>query len=362
MIRNIRFNNFRNLENSTIPCMGQTTLVYGLNGSGKSNLLEVLFFLSYAQAMRPVQPAELIRWGEDHLFAGAEFPDHLIECGLRPGRKVIRHNQDRLKAGLLPRINPVVAFLPQDITIITGRPEDRRIFLDQSLMLSDPSYGEILRTYYRALRQRNAQFRIDPAQVSIWDQELIRWGSQLIEKRLLFVRSLNQELKEIYQLLYEEEVELRYLNTFKIEQDIQASFAAALRSKNRLEIQRSHTLVGPHRDNFLIQRQNRHSKVFASQGQTRALSIALKLGTLFYTFRQLERRPLILLDDVLLEIDRKRRELFLDRIAQGFSLVFTATEKNAVADRLQPDTILHVSEGRIQIESQPTGDEGDSVK
>ncbi len=351
MITDYRCRNFRNLTDMQIPVLGHATLVYGLNGSGKSNFLESLFFLSYSQAMRPVQPQDLIKWKQDHFYLAASFGEDRIECGFQAGKKVIRHNNDRVKASLLPRINPVVAFLPQDINIITGRPEDRRVFLDQSIVLSDPSYPDALRFYNRALRQRNAQFKQDPSQVSIWNQELIRWGSQVIEKRLLFVRSLNQELKSIYKLLYGEEIELRYLNTFRIEKDIPSSFQTALGLQAKLELLRGHTLVGPHRDNFLIQLEEKSSKVFASQGQTRAMSIALKLGTLLYTYRQLEQSPLILLDDVLLEIDRDRRELFLEQIRDQFPLVFTATEKNAVTELLKADTTLHISEGSIRGES-----------
>lgn len=351
MLQKYRCQNFRNLKDCDLDSFGHTNLIYGLNGSGKSNFLESLFLLSYAQAMRPVPLAELVQWHKSYFFVAGIFQGASVECGFHPGKKVLKYNEDRITASRLPALNPIVAFLPQDIDIITGEPQLRRQFLDQSIMLSDPAYLECLRNYNRSLRQRNAQIKQDVRQTAIWNPELIKWGSMVIDKRLRFIRSLNRELQSIYERLYDEKIILRYLNTFKIEKDIAGSYARALEGSKKLESIRGHTLVGPHRDNFIIEQSEKSSRVFASQGQTRALSLALKLGTLLYTHRSQGLNPLILLDDVLLEIDQKRREIFLDILHKDYPVFFTSTARNSIVEHLEPDASFQVSEGHIQREA-----------
>ena len=345
-LHRIRFQNFRNLRDNELKNFGNCNLIYGVNGSGKSNFLEAIFVLSQASAMRPVHTQELIQWNQVFFYLEGLFDRHTISYGYSGNKKSLRLDQNPIKAADLKIQNPIFAFIPEDIDIIRGGPANRRRFLDQSLAISDGDYPATLYRYERALRQRNAQLKINKNKAAIWNKELIRWGSPIIEKRLAFVRALSALTNEIYTFLYGDSLSLSYLNTFKLENSIPESFALALRNSSEQEKARGFTLVGPHRDNFEIRFKDKDSKSFASQGQMRVLSLTLKLGALEYTLHT-GRIPILLLDDVLLEIDSERREKFLSRVIGRYPSFLTSTSKKNVLENIHPDRCFYIEEGRI---------------
>jgi len=231
----IRFQNFRNLQDNELQNFGNCNLIYGLNGSGKSNFLEAIFVLSQASAMRSVHTQELIRWNRAFFYLEGLFDSHNISYGYSKNKKSLRMDQNPIKAANLKVQNPIFAFVPEDIDIIRGGPAHRRRFLDHSLSVSDGDYPAMLYRYERALRQRNAQLKINKNKAPIWDKELVRWGSFVIEKRLAFIRALSALTSEIYTFLYGNSLRLSYMNTFKLENSIPESFTAALRNSREQE-------------------------------------------------------------------------------------------------------------------------------
>ncbi|MFN4216275.1 MAG: hypothetical protein ACK4HQ_02575, partial [Brevinematales bacterium] len=163
----------------------------------------------------------------------------------------------------------------------------------------------------------------------VWDRQLIEFGSQIIEKRLFFLKQISLRLAEFYKELYGGKVELRILNTFRIENSIKESFSKALEGARVLEHQRRYTLIGPHRDTFEIRLEDRNFQTVASQGQKRALSLLFKI-TVATLLREQERLPLLLFDDVMLEMDHERQKMLLAFFWDSFPWVWTVYAKDMV--------------------------------
>lgn len=320
----IQFRNYSRLELYDLP---GSALFHGPNGSGKTNLLEAIHTLCALKPLRPVGFPELVRHGDAGFYLGGDFNEDTLEFGFSADKKMLRVNGSDDTARSRAGRYPLLAMMPEDTAIVTGSPEERRSFLDRVLCSADPAYTRELSRYQRALRERNAQFRHNPADITIWEPELVLHGCALIEKRLEFIQKAGAAVRENYESLYGHRLEIRYLNTFRIEKNIADSFREALRQNAGRERLRGHTLVGPHRDyiEVYISHSIKSAKSFASQGQRRAVALFMKLAGADYMSRMSGQKPVVLLDDVLLEMDAERRAAFLDRILPSYQVFMTAT-------------------------------------
>ncbi|OHD55717.1 MAG: hypothetical protein A2Y33_13835 [Spirochaetes bacterium GWF1_51_8] len=347
-IETIRITNFRNIARIDLKDFSQTNILLGGNGEGKTNFLEAIHMLSALSPLRNVSFHELIRWGENYFHLHAEFGGNMIELGFSEKKRLLKINGDKSNKAALCGLSPVTAFLPSDIDIVAGTPENRRFFLDRALSMIDPLYENALRRYYRTLRQRNAQLKLKPREVHIWDKELVLWGSLIITKRLPFIRILNQKVQDIYRDLYGMDIRIRYMNPFRIDGGIEESFREAIRTGAQEEMRRKHSLFGPHRDNFIFQWEEKESSSFVSQGQLRALAFALKLGSVRSIEDYCGKAPVLLIDDVLLEIDAARRNKLIGMIAGKYQTFFTVTSPDILKGVLSDPAVFHIAAGSIE--------------
>lgn len=348
-LERIKLLNFRNYTQLELNNLGNVNILIGNNGSGKTNFLEAIYMLSAAVPFRSVNLSEIVQWGQKYFYIRGEFEHGITEVGFSPAKKVLKHNGDKLAATSLPVLNPVVVFEPDDILILTGPPSLRRKFLDYGISLIDSQYIIALRRYQRALRQRNAQLKLNYDQSLVWNSELIKWGSQIIRARLKFIRLLQKNLKHIYSLLFGEEITLRYYNPFKIRESVEDSFQEALNDNLSKELKARVTLIGPHRDNFLIFQKDKQVVHFASQGQLRTLSLALKMGLIANIRETSGKYPIVLLDDVLLEIDSLRRELFLNLVLPDHQTFITLTTFKWIEQKISDYLLYEVGNNSITL-------------
>lgn len=345
----IRLLHFRNYQDVEIKSFGRTNLILGENGSGKTNLLEALFFLARLLPIRSINAAGLVQWNEAAFYLRGEIDGDIVETGFSPQRKMLKLNQKPITASEYALKNPSVAFLPDDITIVTGSPDERRDFIDSALGIMDQEYRIQHQRYQRALKQRNAQLKLNPKDAPIWDHELVQSGSRIIEKRLQWVQSTNLWLKKWYERYYNSDIGIRYFNTFRIEASVAASFQKALELSRPSEVLKRHTLVGPHRDNFEIEQGDKAARTFASQGQRRGIALALKLSMAQSLETLYHKKPILLFDDVLLELDDVRRNKFLEEVTPNYQTFFTATGNTLFQPVLNDSLIISVSKGRVTV-------------
>jgi DNA replication and repair protein RecF len=343
----IKLLDFRNYKRLELEQFGDTNVLIGKNGSGKTNFLEAVFMLSQVHSLRGVSLPDLITWNETSFYICGMIEENKIEIGYSPQKKVIKLNNNPAEINDLISRHPIVAYLPEDMEMITGNPDSRRAFIDQALSALDSEYWFSLHRYQRAVKQKNAQLKISFPESRIWNEELVKYGSKIIEKRLKLIQKINPVVRNFYTELYEDEIELKYLNTFKIERSISDSFQLALEKSAPMEQIKRHTLIGPHRDNFEIRMTSKEVKSFASQGQKRALALVLKWSLLEERRNLTGIQPILLLDDVLLELDQGRRTKFLEKIVPHYQTFFTATSMELLKMVREKVQLYEINQGTI---------------
>jgi DNA replication and repair protein RecF len=250
----------------------------------------------------------------------------------------------------------VVLFLPQDLTLIEGPPTERRRFMDTTLSQVDKTYLNALNTYEKVLPQRNALLRriaektASPNELSYWDEQLVEAGSILIAERQKFLRELEIDAQAAHLDLTgkNELLTLSYqpsflpsaqgngqmsFNTLGLDlhrqlepEDIAPQFAEQLEAERDEAVARGVTLFGPHRDELRLNINERDAGLYGSRGQARTAVMALKLAELSWMKSRIGEWPILLLDEVIAELDSKRRAYLLERISGATQTLLTTTE------------------------------------
>ncbi|MCX7882529.1 MAG: DNA replication and repair protein RecF [Brevinematales bacterium] len=329
MITSLEITGFRSYPEAFFDKISEKTVIVGPNGSGKTNFLEALSVWLTGESFRTPSLGEAISWGGQGFSLKGDFYHDEYHFGYSLSARLYRKNGKTVTATEYRRHHPVILFLPEDTLLLYGGAEGRRKVLDEMLFVLDPAYRETWLAYFRVLRQRNTQLRTDPREARVWDRQLVEFGSQIIEKRLIFLRQVSSRLREYYRELYGGQIELRMLNTFRIESSTRESFGKALEGIKALEAQKGYTLIGPHRDTFEIRLEERAFRPIASQGQKRAVALLLKL-VVATLLRDEARLPLLLFDDVMLEMDPERQKMLLALFWESFPWVWTVYARELV--------------------------------
>lgn len=373
--------NFRNYKECDVTLHSQVTLIVGRNAMGKTSILESVYFLCTGESHRSNYPAELIRHTTEGFAVSGYFrsdkrPDSLIRLeAVKPRRGSFRLKTDgvlqRRRSDWIGQFN-VVLFSPESLDLVKGAPTFRRRWLDLLLCQLNRQYLEELQRYRGILQHRNAllkQFSIGKgadSEVSVWDGLLIESGVALMGARYAALARLSVVVESTHFSLTggQERLILEYIpgiESLKEEisdiTNLSEIFRDALSHARRDELRRGVTLVGPHRDDFTLALEKiddgedmlrQTARTYASQGQHRTIALALKLAELEFIREDTGAAPLFLLDDVLSELDVKRRAYLLAYL-QGVAAqtVITATDKDVMGDELQDVHLLIIEDGVI---------------
>jgi DNA replication and repair protein RecF len=321
---------FRSLAHEPLAFCAGVNLFVGENGAGKTNLLEALCFFKIGRSFRTARDADLVNLSQPFCRVevrvgkgeapgctggraeGKSAPADAFAAAIeRNGTKRIQVNAKEVeKLSDLVGLYPCVLFGPQDLGLVSGGPEERRRYLDVTGSTTDRFYLEDLRGYRRVLGQRNALLKGRPrrSERNVWDEELVRRGCAVVEKRQALVEALFSHLTEhVEGLGFPYAVELRYdsdvLSDLPEGVAAGAHYQAKLAGVEEEETRRGLTLVGPHRDDVRILLDGRDVRRFGSQGQKRLLAVLLRLTELSYADARTGERCVLLLDDVFSELD-----------------------------------------------------------
>ncbi|MDX2161746.1 MAG: DNA replication/repair protein RecF [bacterium] len=390
------FRNYARLE-MTLPS-DRPIVLHGENAQGKTSLLEAIYYLAASKSPYTSSDRQLIHWRTEqdslpYARVSAEVCAqngliHRIEITLMlertPNenalrlRKVIKLNGVEKRVMDIIGLFNVVLFLPQDLTLVEGTPGDRRRFIDDTLGQVDAAYLNALETYEKVLPQRNALLRriaerhAKPGELDYWDKQLIQAGAVIIAGRQRFLREMETDAQRAHDDLTggREMLTLRYVPSFTptFEGDGQLSFETlgldlhrelrsdeiapqfAERLKHELpeSLARGATLSGPHRDELRLMINERDAGLYGSRGQARTAVMALKLAELSWMRDRIGEPPVLLLDEVVAELDARRRAFLLSRIDGAAQTVVTTTELDiftpAFIDRA---TVWRVEAGQI---------------
>jgi DNA replication and repair protein RecF len=274
-------------------------------------------------------------------------------------RKQIRVSRARRTAAELVGTMGAVLFSADDIELVYGSPAQRRRYLDILISQSDPLYIKALQRYQRVVQQRNQLLRLlregraGDAELSFWDQELVREGAWITGQRQEAIRVLSRLCAQHHQDLSGSEAEfhLEYrpiVPQGDSPQDTESRFLEALAAFRQRELATATTVVGPHRDDFKLLLNGLDMSAFASRGEARTLALALRLAEAAYLALARDDEPVVLLDDVLSEMDASRRRRVLEKITRYQQALITTTDLELVQGFLGSSaTYFRVSEGQV---------------
>ena len=349
---------------------GVTTFV-GLNGQGKTNLIEAIGYVSSLSSHRVASDAPLVRIGADIGFIRcgihADDRDIMIELALTPGRA----NKARINRSPVPRTRDVlgllrtVLFAPEDLALVKGDPSERRRFLDDLLVQRSPRLAGTRADYERVLKQRNALLKSASIArrgsgdamlrtLEVWDEQLATIGGELVHERVSLVEDLKPLAAQEYRIVAGDDgapLGLTYVSSIGNNEDAVNDKATwrvlileELARRRNDELNRGVTLVGPHRDELLLTLREVPAKGYASHGEAWSIALALRLAS--YALLRLDRvDPVLMLDDVFAELDAARRERLADRVSTAQQVLITAAVEQDVPAALKGAVFRVSAEG-----------------
>ena len=349
--------NFRNYTQCQLKLASMINVFYGKNAQGKTNILEAIFYGAFGLSHRTSTEEDLLKLGTDAMAVGIAFASFsgTHEVKLKKYRQQQKWKKEIWLDGAKVRpkehygaLNTVM-FSPEDLQLVKGEPALRRRFFDMQISQTDPIYYDLLVKYNRVLLQRNRllkELRDDGGRQEIlqpWNQEFIKLATAITKKRLQALAKLEAIASEIYASITsnQEELKVRYelkanngelLYPASAEELIESFYAKALAERERIDILRGNTGIGPHRDDLQLLLNGFSLRSFGSQGQQRSGALALKLSQLEYVRREIGEFPILLLDDVMSELDDSRRAqllLFIDGRVQTF---ITVNDRELIPD------------------------------
>lgn len=253
---------------------------------------------------------------------------------------------------LLGRL-PCVVFTPDDLFMVKGPAEERRRTVDEAGVQLSAGYAHLRAEYSRVLKQRNAALkaRPEPIQMDALDEQLIDLGTRLFEHRRGLAERLSERAGQLYEVMADHEsLEVRLVPSWERagvnggEIETRAAFARALAGSKQAETARATTIIGPHRDDLLFTVSSRDARTHASQGQQRTAALAWKLAEVGLIEEITSKKPLVLLDDVMSELDRQRRGALTGVLSQTNQTIITTTNLQYFdEDVLSKATILELS-------------------
>jgi DNA replication and repair protein RecF len=358
-ITRLELTDFRNYERFCLePAPGLTVLV-GPNAAGKTNVIEAIQLVTAAKSFRRPEFSDLIRNGRSaaRITMCAEDGPRLLETRLDISeggkRSYLVNRQPRHRHAEVAGLLPSVVFSPDDLAMVKGPAERRRSAIDDLGDQISPTYGSLRRDYGKAVRQRNALLRdgVQGPSLEAWDEQVVSLGSRLVIHRLgLLERTMAHASTRYAEMTGGELLDYTYVDRCGLgtcssmsQADVAAAMHEQLVARRAEERRRVTTLVGPHRDDITLRVGGRDSRSFGSQGQQRTIALAWKLAEVEVVEEVLRRKPVLLLDDVMSELDADRREA-LSRVVAGEiqTLVTTTTVAYFSAETLERAKIVSI--------------------
>jgi DNA replication and repair protein RecF len=332
-LRSIELLEFKNLVSISLELSEKINCFTGLNGSGKTNLMDAIYYLSFCKSFLNPSDTQNVRHGQTAFMLKGEYvlegKKEVISISVRKGQKKIvrRNKKDYEKLSDHIGLIPLVLVSPTDVNLISEGSAERRKFVDGILSQFDAKFLDDLLQYNRALTQRNALLKYfalervyDASSLEVWNDSLIEYGQLVFEKR----QQLSQELQPYFQEYYakisgdREKVGLTYLSSLQ-----EKSFKEILEEHVARDLAVRYTSAGVHRDDLQFSIGDHPIRRFGSQGQQKSYLLALKLAQFAYLKKGMGKDPILLLDDLFDKLDSGRIKNLLELLnGDEFGQVF----------------------------------------
>lgn len=351
-IQSLELKNYRNYEYLNIDFDSGTTILYGNNAQGKTNIIESIFLCSIGKSFRTSKDKELVKFDKDFFRIEVQYKKSDRDGKIKieySDKKHIFINGIKVKkfSELLGKIN-IVIFTPDDINILKSGPAQRRRFLDIFISQLRPNYVYCLNLYLKALEQKNnylKQIKFENKSedfLDIWDEKLADYAERVFKYRFEFIEKLKNKIKDVHSIITEnnENIEIEYVTDFTNKNE----FLNKLKNNRKLDISKGYSGKGVHRDDFNIYINDNLVNIYGSQGQHRTAVLSLKMSELQIIKEEIDESPILLLDDFMSELDSKRRRNFLNNIGDT-QVIITCTDK--FDEDNKDKKIFYVNNGKI---------------
>jgi DNA replication and repair protein RecF len=343
IIERMYLKNFRNYDEILIDLNDKLNFIIGQNAQGKTNLLEGMYLGAIGKSFRTRKDIELIKNGENSSDLKYILVDNEIkiklEIELEKNKKNIKINNNNIKRlhelfGTLY----VVVFTPDNINLIKNGPNERRTFLDREISLISKGYLEDIIKYNKIINNRNNLLKnkiFDYESYEIWDIQLTKVAKRIFTKRMNFIEKLNNYGNERVKNISKDkdEIEIIYKNSIVSFENFEKEYMENLKNGLSKDLEFKYTRYGIHRDDFQILINGKDSKIYASQGQMRTISIALILSEIDIIKYELNKKAVILLDDVFSELDIERKNNLIELLKEH-QVIITATDLMGINQEL----------------------------
>lgn len=341
-------------------------VLVGDNGAGKTNVLEAVAVLAGLRSFRTPRLPECVVFGATRAVLGARVVRHgvAVDLGVEVGagaRRLFLDGKPAASAAQFLGRLVAVPFTPDDLRLPTDAPEARRRWLDRAAFHHEPAHLDAVRAFDRALLSRNALLKaaprtgVDGAALDAFDAVLARTGAQVAVRRAAVLDRLRPLLQDVFGRIAASDLRIDVHLTVRgcdpaAYADVASattSLASALRQRRDRDAQVGSTTRGPHRDDVQWTLQGRSAALHASQGQCRALVLALKIAEIRSLEAALGEAPVLLLDDVSSELDAARNRALMTYLDELGGQVIVSTPQAASLAILAPRQVFHIAAGQV---------------
>lgn len=322
----INYINFRNLIDGSVKFFPKLNLFFGKNGQGKTSLLEAVYFNATGKSFRTSKANEMMKYGVKRTGVYIVYRDNIGEKTLtvkfNDNKKEYYYNNKKVPYDEFYGKLNVVTYIPEDIVLITGSPSIRRTFFDGEIAQTNSEYFQDLKNYNKLLKIRNKYLkeeRTKDTEYLVYEDEFIKYGAKVIEKRLEYVQKISIILNLNYRKLFDNKKELSLSyechlgNIKKLSlKEIEKLLREKIKKNFSQEKRYGFSLCGPQKDDFLFILNGHEAKSTASQGEKKSIIFSLKLSEIDMVIREKKENPVLIIDDISSYFDSNRKESILN--------------------------------------------------
>ena len=367
IISQICLKNFRNYDSLNIKFNKHVNIIIGDNAQGKTNILESIYYLSITKSYRTSDDTNLIKNDKDFFKISAKIKDDNVpkklEISFNKKGKYLYFNDTNIKkvSKFIGLLN-VIMMCPEDVEIIKGTPSERRNFINIELSKLSQQYIDKYNEYNKILKIRNDYLKLlftnsisDNRYFDILTEKLIEKAVFIYIERKKIIDEINDQLSNIYKdicgldnlfLKYQPniDIDLKEFSEKNIIEKLKETFSKNLKKEMLLGM----TLYGPHRDDFNFYLNEENIKFYGSQGQQKLAIISLKISLIKIFYKRLENMPILLLDDIFSELDRKKKNKIINYINNSGQVIITTNDIRDISKKkLENTTIFEVKNKKI---------------
>lgn len=356
LIKKIKLCNYRNYNDVELNFCDFTNILYGDNAQGKTNILESIYLCGTTKSHQGSRDKEIIQIGKEEshikMYIEKDGLEHKIDMHLKKSKAkgiAINGVPIRKSSELIGMVN-MIFFSPEDLNIIKNGPSERRKFINMELCQLDRIYLDNIGKYTKVLNQRNALLKHIKHDekladtLSVWDEQLITYGKSIIKSRYEFIEQLNEIAEKIHLKLTgnKEELLIQYESNVEID-----DFEEKLSKSYDKDMYYQMTHVGPHRDDIKFISNGMDLRTYGSQGQKRTAALSLKLSEIDIVKKRINDVPILLLDDVLSELDRKRQNYLLDCLENIQTIITCTGLEEFINYRIPMNQVYRIVNGSV---------------